>query len=157
MASGQVIIPKRSVFKSAQQRRAITNAMTARAKDIKVDFDVTTQTWKTKPKTTIEGSGVDERLIKVDSDIYAMLDAGTKAHMIRPRRARVLRFMTPFRAKTVPNQIVSRAGSQGNNEVFSRGVRHPGTKPRNWAKTIAAKWRKEAPIILQRAIDAELR
>lgn len=150
-----IIKPKSSVFKPQQIDRVVQNTLTALAKDMKVDFDVTTQTWSNRPKTKIESPSPYERTISVDSDIYAMLDKGTKPHMIRPRRARILRFQTPFRAKTVPNQIVSRAGSKGTNTVFSRGVRHPGTKPRNWAKVIAAKWRKQAPIVMQRAISAE--
>lgn len=152
-----VITPKRSPFRPEQQQRVISNTMTAIAKDIKVDYDVTTQTWDHRPSVTIERKGDYERIVKVESDIYAMLEAGTRPHMIRPRRARVLRFRTPFRAKTVPNQILSRGGTKGSTEVFSRGVRHPGTRPRNWSKVIAAKWRKQAPQIMQRAIVAELR
>lgn len=152
-----IIKPKSSVFKPGQTARVVQNTLTALAKDIKVDFDVTTQTWHNRPKTEIKSPSPYERTVSVDSDIYAMLDVGTKPHMIRPRRARILRFQTPFRAKTVPNQIASRGGSIGANTVFSRGVRHPGTKPRNWAKVIAAKWRKQAPIVMQRAIAAEYR
>lgn len=156
--SARIIKPRRPVFKAAESARAVTNAMTAIAKNIKVDYDVTTQTWDNRPTVQIAGSGPSERTITVESDIYAMLEGGTKAHMIRPRRAKVLAFRSPFRSKTVPNQIMSRPGSTGATEVFSkRGVRHPGTKPRNWSKVIAAKWRKQAPIIMQRAIDAEYR
>lgn len=153
----QSIKPKRSPFRPDAMRRVVSNTMTAIAKDIKVDYDVTTQTWDNRPEVTITGSGPDEREIKVKSDIYAMLEAGTRPHMIRPRRAKVLAFRSPFRAKTVPNQIASRPGGVGATEVYSRGVRHPGTKPRNWSKVIAAKWRKQAPQVMQRAIAAELR
>lgn len=152
-----IIKPKGSVFKPREVERVITNTMTALAKDIRVDFDVTTQTWDDRPKATIEGSGVSERTIAVEGDLYAMLDKGTKAHDIKPRRKRILRFTGPFRPKTVPNQIASRPGIKGANVIISKhGVRHPGTRPRNWAKTIAAKWRKQAPIVMQRALGAEL-
>lgn len=153
----QVIKPKKPVFNAAQSERVIQNTLTAIAKDIKIDFDVTTQSWKHRPTTQIASPSPYERTIAPDSDIYAMLDVGTKPHMIRPKRGKVLRFMSPFRSKTLPNQIMSRAGSVGSNEVFSRGVRHPGTKPRNWSKVIAAKWREQAPIVVQRAIVAEYR
>lgn len=154
--SATIIKPKRSPFRPDAQQRIVANTMTALAKDIKVDFDVTTQTWEHRPKVTIEGSGIAPREIAVAGEVYAMLDAGTKPHLIRPRRGRVLRFRTPFRSKTVPNQIMSRGGSQGATEVWARAVRHPGTKPRNWAKTIAAKWRTQAPIVMQRALHAEV-
>jgi len=150
-----IIKPKRPPFNAKQSALVVANTMTAIAKNIKVDYDVTTQTWEHRPNVAIAGDGPDERTITVESDIYAMLEKGTKAHMIRPRRGKVLRFMSPFRAKTVPNQIISRPGSQGSTAVFSRGVRHPGTKPRNWSKVIAAKWRTQAPQMMQRAIAAE--
>lgn len=153
-----VILPKRPVFDAQRQGNVIRNTLTAIAKDIKVDFGVTTQTWSNRPVFIIVSGERFERKITTDSDIYAMLDDGTKAHDIKPRRKRVLRFTGPFRAKTVPNQILSRAGSRGATVIISKnGVRHPGTKPRNWAKTIAVKWRKQAPQIMQRAIAAELR
>lgn len=151
------IKPKRSPFRPDQMRRVVTNTMSALAKAIKVDYDVTTQTWDNRPKVTIAGSGPDEREIAVQSAIYAMLEGGTKPHLIRPRRAKVLAFRSPFRAKTVPNQIMSGPGSQGSTDVFTKAVRHPGTKPRNWSKVIAQKWRKQAPVVMQRAIAAEYR
>ena len=135
----------------------VVNTVTAIAKDIKIDFDVTTQTWDHRVQAQIESKGDYERIVKMDDAVYTMLDEGTKAHTIRPRKSRVLRFMTPFRAKTVPNQIRSNAGSTGGNAVFVRVVHHPGTKARNWTKTIAEKWRRQAPTVLQRAIDAEYR
>lgn len=154
----QSIKPKRSPFRPDAMRRVVSNTMTALAKDIKVDYDVTTQTWNNRPDVEITGSGPDEREIKVDSELYAMLEKGTKAHDIKPRNKRILRFTGPFRAKTVPNQIASRPGSKGATVIISKnGVRHPGTKPRNWSKVIAAKWRKQAPVVMQRAISAEYR
>lgn len=138
-------------------RLAIQNTLTNVAKDIKVDYGVTTQTWTKRPNVRIESPSDDERTISPDGDLYPMLEAGTKPHTIRPRRARVLRFQTPFRAKTVPNQIRSGAGSVGAGAVFARGVQHPGTAPRNWSKVIAAKWRKQVGAIFQRALEAAAR
>lgn len=163
----QIIKPKRPVFRAAEQQRVVANTLSGIAKGIAADFGVTTQTWDERPHIAIEGSGIDERIIKVESDIYAMLDKGTRAHTIKPKKIvtdkrtgkpRLVRlhFKTPFRSKTLPNQIMSRGGSKGGTEVFSRGVRHPGTRPRNWSKVIAQKWRKQAPQIMQRAIAAEL-
>lgn len=164
----QSIKPKRPPFRPDAMRRVVSNTMTAIAKDIKVDYDVTTQTWEHRPDVEITGSGPDERQIKVKSDIYAMLEAGTRPHMIKPKkmvtdkrtgkRRRVrLHFTTPFQSKTLPNRIMSRGGDSGDKDVYARGVRHPGTKPRNWSKVIAAKWRKEAPQVMARAIAAEYR
>lgn len=55
-----------------------------------------------------------------------MLDQGTRPHVIRPRRARVLRFVS------------------GGRVVYTRRVNHPGTrKHRGWFSrpTSAADWR----------------
>lgn len=47
---------------------------------------------------------------------YAMfVHEGTRAHPIRPRRVKMLTWINP-----------------GGQQVFARGVMHPGTKPRPW-------------------------
>jgi hypothetical protein len=155
MSSAQVILPKSSVFKPRETERAIQNALTASAKAIKVDLALPAATWSHKPKITISTPSQYTREIAVEDEVYAMLDEGTKAHQIKPRRGKVLAFLTPFRPKTIPNQLRSNKGSKGNVTVFSKGVRHPGTKARNWLQVAKKKWDKEFPTTLQRAIDSE--
>lgn len=151
----EVILPKGKVFDAQKMGNIIKNTLTAQAKAIKVDFDVTTQTWDHRPVFTITTPGRFQRLIATDDPIYAMLDKGTKAHTIRPKSARgILRFTTPFRAKTVPNAIRSNKGSKGNTQVVARVVNHPGTAARNWAQVIAKKWNAQIGPIFQRAIDS---
>lgn len=156
MGKSKVIMPKALIIDVAAQRRAITNTLTATAKAIKADFGVTTQTWGNKPTFTIESPSPYERSIGTDDDVYTMLNEGTKAHEIRPKRGKVLRFQTPFRSKTVPREIMSSAGSKGKVEIFSRAVHHPGTKPREWDAAIFEKWDRQMGTIFQRSIDAEL-
>lgn len=154
--SATIIKPKGSVFKPQQLERAIQNTLTGVAKDIKVDFGVVTQTWQHKPNFVIDSPSQYERTIATDDEIFGMLDAGTRPHQIRPKSARgILRFTTPFQSKTLPNQIMSRAGSKGSNQVVARVVQHPGTAARNWNKVVAEKWRKQVGTIFQRALDAE--
>lgn len=148
-----IIKPTRPVIDVKAHERAIQNALTAAAKGMQVDFGVTTQTWRNRPAFDIKMPAPYERTVSTNDDIYAMLDAGTKAHDIRPRRTRILRFATPFRSKTLPNQIMSRAGSTGSTEVVARTVHHPGTKARRWAKAIQKKWQAQVGSIFQRAID----
>lgn len=155
MPDARVILPKGSVFKPDATERAIQNALTAAAKAVKVDLALPAATWRHTPKVTISTTGRYERTIAVDDKVYAMLDAGTRPHQIKPTRGRFLVFRTPFRAKTVPNQLRSNKGSIGNTTVYSKGVRHPGTKARNWAKVAKKKWDQQLPIIMQRSIDAE--
>ena len=155
--SATIIKPKGSVFKPEQQRRIIQNTLTATAKAIKVDHDVTTQTWHNRPTFDIKSPAPFERTISTDNAIYSMLDRGTKAHIIRPKSARgILRFPGAFQSKTLPNQIMSRGGSTGGGTVVARVVHHPGTAARNWAKVIAKKWQAQVGAIFQRALDSEV-
>lgn len=153
MSNSKAIIPKDRPL-AKPMRTIISNTLTAQAKAIKVDFGVTTQTWKHRPEVTINAPTPYERQITVEGDVYAMLNEGTKAHDIRPKQRRLLRFPTPFKSKTLPDQIMSRAGSQGKVIVWSKGVHHPGTKARNWDRVIATKWQERIGEIFQRAIDA---
>lgn len=150
----KVIIPKRLPSDPRRMAQVMTNQMNGIAQSIKVDFEVTSQTWDNPASFTIEAPRTWVRIISTDDGIYSMLNAGTRPHRILPKSGGVLRFQTPFRAKTRPNSISSGSGSVGSNEVYSRGVNHPGTEARNWDKTIAKKWRRLAGNIMQRAIDA---
>lgn len=155
MAKPQVILPKKPLLDPQKMGNAIKNTLTAQAKAIKIDFDVTTQTWNNRPVFKISTPGRFQREISTDDDIYAMLNEGTKPHTIRPKSARgILRFTTPFRSKTIPNQIRSRQGSKGTTPVVARVVHHPGTAARNWNKVIAKKWQDRIGDIFQRAVDS---
>lgn len=153
MPKSTAIIPKDRPL-AKPMRTIISNTLSAQAKAIKVDFGVTTQTWDDRPKVSIAAPSPYQREIVVESEVYAMLNEGTKAHDIKPKRGSVLRFQTPFRSKTVPNDIRSRKGMKGSVTVWSRGVHHPGTKARNWDRNIAEKWQARIGDIFQRAIDS---
>lgn len=158
MGKSKVILPKKLVSNPAGMARAITNAMNGAARDIQIDFRVTTQTWNGKPDFTIQVISQFERAIGTGHAVYKMLNEGTRAHLIYPRRSRVLVFNTPFVSKTLPRSISSRGGRKGSNQVITRGpVRHPGTQSRQWDKVIKEKWDRLFPGIMQRAIDAEVR
>jgi len=155
MTKAVVILPKKPVFDAAKMKIAITSTLNGTAKAIKVDFDVTTQTWQHRPAFKIATPSEYTREISTNDDVYAMLEVGTKAHIIRPKKPRgILRFTTPFRSKTIPNEIRSRQGSKGNTPVVARVVRHPGTRPRLWSRAIAKKWNAQIGTTFQRAIDA---
>lgn len=154
MGKSRVILPRKLSVDPRKMAQAIQNTMTNVAKNIKVDFDVTAQTWKDKPTFAITSPTAYSREIATDHDVYTMLNEGTKAHDIRPK-GKVLVFRTPFRSKTVPRQISSSAGSTGANQVFTRRpIHHPGTTAREWDTVIAEKWDRQFATIMQRAIDA---
>ena len=155
MAKATVILPKKKPFDTAKMKGVIISTLNAQAKAIKVDFDVTTQTWQHRPEFKITSPSEYTREISTNDSIYAMLEGGTKPHVIRPKSARgILRFTTPFRSKTLPSEIASYAGSKGSKQVVARVVHHPGTAARNWTKVIKAKWDAQIGPIFQRAIDS---
>lgn len=152
----KLIIPKKLIADPAKLSRALTNAMNGVAKDIQVDFKVTTQTWSHKVAFPITSPATYERVIATDDEIYGYVNDGTRAHDIAPKGGGVLRFSTPFQAKTLPNQIMSRSGSKGTTPAVARVVHHPGTTARAFDKAIHDKWEKLFPDIMQRAIDSEV-
>ena len=155
MGKSRVILPKKLSVDPRKMALAITNTLNATAQNIKVDFEVTVQTWEHKPSFAIASPTPWSRTVGTDDEIYSMLNEGTRAHLIRPKAGGVLVFRTPFRSKTLPRSISSRGGSTGLNQVITRKpVQHPGTAPRQWDTTIAQKWDKQVGRIFQRAIDA---
>ena len=152
----KLILPKTLIADPQKMARALTNALNGVAKDISLDFSVTTQTWQHKVDFSISSPSAYRRIVATSNKIYGYVNDGTKAHDIFPKK-KILVFNTPFKPKTVPNKIMSGPGSKGTNRVISkRGVHHPGTKPRAFDKAIKEKWDKEFGVIMQRAVDSEV-
>lgn len=137
--------------------RAITNSLNDIALDVRIDFRVTTQTWHNRPDFVITRPDKWAREVSTKSVIYKYVSRGTKPHIIVPRNAKALAFFrTGFRAKTRVGRIVSLKGAPATKDfTMTLKVHHPGTKAREYEKTIGDKWQKEAPKVLQRALDAE--
>jgi hypothetical protein len=149
------IIPRK--FLSLNLTKAIENQLEETAKAIKVDFEVTTRTWKERPSFFIKTIS-NGRRIYTDNFVYMLLDRGTKAHKISARNAKTLAFFAGgFRAKTRPRFIGSNKGKVANkNLTFTQSVNHPGFPAREYESTIKDKWDKEAPRQFRRALRAEL-
>lgn len=152
----KLIIPKKLIADPKKLARALTNALNGVAKDVQIDFKTTTQSWEHKPSFPIQSPSAYRRIVSTDDEVYAFVNDGTRPHIIRPKGGGVLVFRTPFRAKTVPNQIASTAGSVGATNAIARVVNHPGTKARNFDKAIQEKWEKRFAVIMQRSIDSEV-
>lgn len=150
------IVPKDLFADTAKISRAVETTFNNAARAVKVDFDTTTQTWKNRPVFTITKDGPGSRTVATDDEIYGYVNEGTPPHIIRARRAPLLRWNYPFRPKTRPRYIGSNAGGVGSNVARAKLVHHPGTKAREFTEVIYAKWDKQFPIQLQRVIDAEV-
>jgi hypothetical protein len=118
---------------------ALTKAANEVADEMVVDFAFTTATWKHQPKfERLVQVGPDQIAILVgtDDEIYGYVNDGTRPHPIYPKRAKRLRFQPVYTAKTVPGSMTSRAGGPSGPFVYSMGVQHPGTQPRNFDEKI---------------------
>jgi hypothetical protein len=156
MATFKAIIPQKLVIDPARLIRAIDNSLDMRAEDVRIDFQVTTQTWNKKP-TFIIASKPGERRIYTSNAIYLFVSGGTKPHLIKPRNAPALAFFrTGFKPKTRVGYIGSNKGSVANKDFTkTQVVHHPGNDARDFDKVIAKKWKVLFPRLLQRAINAE--
>lgn len=147
-----LIDPKRLI-------RALRNGMANAAEDVIVDFETTTATWKHKPTFKATEVSAAEWIVSTNDSVWAMLDAGTKPHVIRPKRAKRLRFQWggfgSYKAKTRPGYLGSNKGGIKGPIVYRRQVRHPGTEPRKWTAAAEKKWQTELGDIVQRAINTE--
>lgn len=136
---------KPKALKDKDMRLELLNGLRSIARQVTKDFEATTSSWKNKPKfeTVVSLKGGEAAfLVDTNSEIYGYVDQGTKPHIIRPVKAKVLAFNVGGSPKTRPGVIGSTGGSAGSGPVFSKGVRHPGTKARQFSKIINEKWQK---------------
>lgn len=155
----RAIIPQQLALDPKRLMRGIQNGLDASAKAVKVDFGVTTQTWKRKVQFEIIETE-DGRIVGTDDEIYGYVNDGTDAHDITPKRGKVLVFpwggKGSYRPKTAIRTIGSTGGGSSGGIVKLKRVKHPGTDAREFDETIARKWRELFPRTLQRALDAEV-
>jgi hypothetical protein len=122
---------------------------------LKKDYELTTATWTTKPKfESLEAFSPDGPTVLVGTDDkrYQWTDLGTKPHLIVPKKAKALFFMSPSTAKTKPNWIGSGPGATGNTKNFRQVVNHPGTKPRNFTKILQKKHQAPFKAAMQKVL-----
>lgn len=150
----QVFVPK--FITAPKLKRAVENAMEGAARGVRVDMQVTSDTWRNKPAFGIDRPSWNARNVFTTDFVYGLVDAGTRPHVIVARNAGVLRFGVPSTPKTRPRVIGSGAGARGNTIVYAHKVQHPGTAPREFSQAISEKWRRILPDTLQRAIDSEV-
>lgn len=116
-------------------------------------YEKTTKTWETNVKFYSRKTKVG-RSIGTYSRTYAYVDKGTKAHVIRARRAPMLKFRVGgFKPKTKVDKINSYKGSPADGDFVSKlSVNHPGTEARNFTKNIEEKMRKRQYVVMRRRL-----
>ena len=139
----------------AEYAKAMQKAVQKAAALVLKDLEATTRTWRHKPPfdVTITQKGGDYSVTAgTDSEIYKFVDSGTKPHQIKPKRSKYLRFSSGFKAKTRPSIIGSQDGGSFGDAIYSKGVKHPGTKARQFTKVIATRRQKTVEQEISQAI-----
>lgn len=137
-------------------RLVADSALKQTGQDIRKDFNSITNSWDHPVDVFVETDtrgGSFELLAGTDDKIFNWLEHGTRPHYIFPRRAKALRFLSGFRAKTAPGRMRSGQGGSFGNVLFRAWVKHPGIKPRNWMPKIAERAEKQ----MKHYFDRELR
>lgn len=142
--------------KLAAATRAYRRVYQIAADTLLIDLEKTTATWNTRVRWTVRVAG-NTVTVTTDNAIWRYVDAGTRPHIIRVRRARWLRFQAGYQAKTRPGSLVSGAGGPSGPFRFAKEVKHPGTKARNFSRALRAKWKTKWPQMVRDAIDQALR
>lgn len=137
----------RTFLDPRRQERAIKNFLDSTAENIRIDLQVTVQTWKEKPTFKIEVTGEDSREISTDNLIYKFVSGGTKV--------RYATMTGDFIAKTRPGWIGSGAG-RGGRAFVNKKKPMPGIKARHFPKVIIKKWKPRLPGLMRRMIAAEM-
>lgn len=124
---------------------AMKKAVQKSADLTKRDLESTTRTWTHKPKFAViveENGSAFAVFAGTNDQIYRYVDEGTKAHDIKPKRSKFLRFSSGYKAKTRVGIIGSQDGGSFGDNVFSEGVHHPGFAGRHFIDLITKRRQK---------------
>lgn len=134
-------------FEAQVIRLAIIREESKIAKDVEKDFIKTTKKWKKKPVWIRDVKWTESQIVifvGTENEIYGYIDKGTKKHIIRPKKAEVLRFRG--------SSYSGRGRPRASDYVYTKFVMHPGFKGYGHSKRIAKKWQ---PLTVAR-LDAAL-
>lgn len=140
-------------------RQAIIDAQNSLTKPkLTALFNQTIEGWRTPPYFTARREDTASQLgIRVYPDgpnaqQYALVNQGAGPHQIRPRKARMLRFQTGYRAGTRPRVLSSQAYQRFGDFRTAMVVNHPGFDAREFTQTIADEHEPEFNQDMQEAI-----
>lgn len=150
---------KTKKYSAPEVLREVKKALDYEGRVERTMFESTTKTWRRKVKfvsVVVAGGGIAAVATGTDDKIYQYVNDGTRAHIIRPVRARVLRFRTGYRSKTSPRVIGSHKGGASGPYRFAMRVRHPGTKARRFDDEIQKRRKQPFAKLVQDAITKGL-
>ena len=142
---------------------------------VKRYYRIATQSWSEGSKPDIQVSSIGRFVLgnaatisttfSTTSTPFIYVDLGTgkfrpggKPYPIVPVRAKALRFQTGYKAKTsLGSAIGSLPGGPFGPTRYSKGVIHPGIKPRNITEKIVPIVRREHTTIFERNVARAIR
>jgi hypothetical protein len=134
-------------------KEAYETALRATAKEVQRDLEATTATWETHVKFTVRVTSRRGELgitVSTKNEIYKYVNYGTKPHVIRPKKGKVLAFQSGYKAKTRPSVIGSKPGGSFGATVIAKEVHHPGSEARLFDVAIA----RRRQVSLKSRMDA---
>lgn len=136
----EAIVPNNPIDSNIMVQQ-LTLAVNQALRDIDNDFQKTINSWTTQVvflvKTAVITGDRMEGSVSTTSPVYKYVALGTRPHEIKPKKAKFLHFQSGYKPKTRVNTIGSGSGGPFGEDVFSRGVQHPGTEARNFHIEIA--------------------
>lgn len=135
-------------------QRTLDAALNEAADEALELYRKTVRTWSTRVvfyKRRMPGrQGI---FVGTTNKIYTYVDAGTRPHIIKPKKAGGrLAFQTGGRPKTRPGIITSYAGAKGSKWARPMVVHHPGGKARRFTEIINDRIDKRLASITRRRI-----
>src|SRR3990167_10366515 len=141
--TARVFVPE-EVLSVQEVRSKIEHTMRNKsAPEVRREFIKTIQGWDHSPDFAMRFNFGQNRLSATitpsgaDANIWTLVNAGAPPHIIRPRRAKQLRFQTGYRAATRPRMIRSPGKSRFGGVAKSNVVSHPGFEAREFDQVIA--------------------
>lgn len=110
-------------------------------------FQKTVFGWSNKPSFGwVQRRSADEMSITMYpsgqyADIWTLVNLGSPAHTIMPRKRGFLRFRPGYRSATTPGTLQSRRAYRSGAFIGARQVNHPGFEARDFTKLIAEEFR----------------
>jgi len=156
----KVSIPEKK-FASKKWLETIARAQRAgTVRQLKDLFGKTVYGWSKKPGfgwsqiKTHDEIGIQMYAQGEGADVYALLNAGSPPHEIRPKtQGGILSFRPGYLASTTPGQLMSRRAYRSGKFVTARKVNHPGFAPRKFTEMIRDAYINDFAMEMQAAVS----
>lgn len=122
-------------------------------RETQLKFAATFATWNHKPKMEVDTEQFS-RVVGTNDFVYELVsEKGGKAHMVRPKNKKALRFQDNYRAKSQKGVLGSSTGGASGAVRFSKGHMVKGFEAREFVKTI----QEQMDVRMEKLTDEALR